>query len=152
MVEKWKWLNPASSKVWEALAEYKSENKIPQWEQLAPEKVLEFELFFAKEYILGRRRQGYPFFLNPGSLEVAKAMEAYSDRHSIPHGCPWPDAVRDEFEMEFAAERLGIAWEKKKWNWNKWIRNRLKQARKEKKRRAINECSSRKVESTPEQK
>lgn len=111
----------------------------------------EFELSFAKEYILSCRRQGYPFFLNPGSPEVAAEMEVYGQRHGIPHGCPWPDAIRDAFEMDFAAVRLGMAEASMEWNWSQWLRDRLRQAREEKKRREEKRCSTEEEESTPAQ-
>ena len=151
MTERWRWLNAANPRVRQALEEYKNQNQIPQWEQLGPMEAMEFELSFAKEYILNCRRQGYPFFLNPGSQEVAEAMEVYGQRHGIPHGCPWPDAIRDAFEMDFAAVRLGIATQETQWNWSQWIRDRQRQAGEEKKRREEKRCYTEAEGSTPAQ-
>ena len=85
------------------------------------------------------------------SREVAAAMEEYGQRHGIPHGCPWPDAIRDAFETDFAAVRLGMAAASMEWSWSQWLRDRLRQAREEKKRREEKRCSTEREESTPAQ-
>ena len=126
MIDAFKWLNPKNRAVRQAAIEYRQREGIPQWEPLKGDKLQIFEEEFARDYILQQRRQGYPFFLHPGHPEVAAAMAEFEAAHDIPHGCPWPDEIRDAFEADFAARRLGLPPAGEEWSWSEWLEEKGK--------------------------
>ena len=88
MIDNLRWLNPKNPDVrWELINFIRSRHNM-------------------KHYILSeyQRTYDYPFFMSISLPEVSAAARKYEQRHQIPHGCPWPDAVRNDFEQELAAQ------------------------------------------------
>ena len=106
MIDNLRWLNPKNPDVRWELINFRSRHNIPQWDKLTQDQRTAFELDFMKRYILSeyQRTCDYPFFMSISLPEVAAAARKYEQRHQIPHGCPWPDAVRNDFEQELAAQ------------------------------------------------
>ncbi len=106
MIDNLRWLNPKNPDVRSELISFRSRHNIPQWDKLTEDQRTAFELDFMKRYILSeyQRTYDYPFFMSISLPEVATAAQKYEQRHQIPHGCPWPDAVRNDFEQELAAQ------------------------------------------------
>lgn len=98
------YLNPKNPDVQIHQNGYKLRKCIPQYEDLTPEQLQDFELDFLTRLPLFQQERDYryPFFLNLNRNEEVDA--AFRARFS--YGRPLTDPARDDFELQFAARKV----------------------------------------------
>lgn len=98
------YLNPKNPDVQVHQNGYKLRKGIPQYADLTPEQLQDFELDFLARLPLFQQERAYryPFFLNLNrNEEVTTAFRA-----RFTHGVPLTDLARDDFELQFAARKV----------------------------------------------